>query len=352
MKKFKQKNYGKVSQLVKSARENPLSAASLGLSSVSLAATTTNAAINAKRARVDKQYQDKQLEAMNKLTNSLEKVDSSLHENKGLPQKRFIFFRQKNNSKAIDYAIKGAGLGAGVGIVGSGLLPKKLGKEYKPGILKKVKTKDNLGRSGWATMVGEKPKMGFFYDEKLEQDKPGWDKGWRNKVAGIYNNSSDDVAMRKALASLGSIAIGATLGFIFGAVHDLVDYSDRKNVNNRLMKKVVTDLKKIGFKEEQDFTTNPKTATLMKTKVCIGISRSADTLRVLVNTINDAKLSRLSQETTKNLPSMSTRMERVSDRFNDINITTASGQGNSTFVSSIAEKFIRAGYPVQLVEVG
>lgn len=357
--KFKQKEYG----VVQKAKEiAPL--ASLGVSTTALGVTGINAATNVKRAKADKEYQKDQLKAMKDLTKSLKDFDQEIKGKKIIinntsekkPKKLFRFF-QKNNSKTADFAIKGAKIGAGVGLVGTGLLPKKLGviEEKKDVWEQNVKEVKGNDKGGYAI----KDNQGHFkYTDRVKRDQivetpiPGWDKGWKKKISNIYNNSSDSVALRKAIAGVSSIAIGATLGALVGVIYDIADIFDKKNVDKRLTKRVVEALKKIGFKENQDFTVNPKTATLMKTKVCLGISRSADTLKLLVNTVNDPKLSKLAQETTKNLPSMSTRAERVTDRFNDINITTASGQGDSTFVASIAEKFIRAGYPVQLVEVG
>ena len=361
MKTFRQKEYG-AKEIVGKARElAPL--ASLGISTAALGATSLNTTTNIKRSKADKEYQKKQIKAMENLTKSLDEFDRNLKgkeikvniNKEDKPKKRILRFFQKNNSKTAEFALKGAKIGAGVGIIGAGLLPKKLGvSEHKEDIWEEgVKKTDNGGFAVKNEKTGE-----FLRTDRVKRDQtietplPGWDKGWKKKVAGIYNNSSDSVALRKAVAGVSSIAIGATLGAIVGMVYDAANFFDNKNVDRRLMKRVVDDLKKMGFKEGQHFTVNPKTATLMKTKVCLGISRSADTLKLLVNTVNDPKLSKLSQETTKNLPSMSTRMERVTDRFNDINITTASGQGDSTFVSSLAEKFIRSGYPVQLVEVG
>ena len=355
---FKEKFYGAVQKVKEIA---PI--ASLGVSTAALGVSGINAATNVKRSKADKEYQKKQIKAMNDLTKSLDEFDKNLKgkeinvtNNYQSPKRRRIFkFLQKNNSHTADFAFKGAKIGAGVGIVGAGLLPKKLGVEEKKGDVweKDVKRTDNAGFAFKDNKTGE-----FQLTDRVKRDQiietplKGWDKGWRKKISGIYNNSSDSTALRKAIAGISSIAIGATLGAIVGLVYDAADLLDKKQVDQRLLKRVVDDLKKMGFKENQQFTVNPKTATLMKTKVCLGISRSADTLKLLVNTVNDVKLNKLAQDTTKNLPSMSTRVERVTDRFNDINITTASGQGNSTFVSSIAEKFIRAGYPVQLVEVG
>ena len=369
--KFTQKQYGVTMKTIKECAP----VASLGISTAALGVSGVNASTNVKRSRTDKEYQEKQIKAMKNLTRSLDNFDKDIKEqqnniSKDKPKKRVFKFFQKNNSKTTEYALKGAKIGAGVGIVGAGLLPKKLGFIEKKGdvikenvprtdanhwVIYEKDPKPNPGKDantfkkdGYTMAKGTK----ILENQTIEEPIPGWDKGWKKKVSGIYNNSSDSAALRKAVAGVSSIAIGATLGAIVGMVYDVANFFDRKNVDKRLMSRVINDLKKMGFKEGQHFTTNPKTATFMKTKVCLGISRSVDTLKLLVNTVNDPKLSKLSQETTKNLPSMSTRAERVTDRFNDINITTASGQGDSTFVSSIAEKFIRAGYPVQLVEVG
>ena len=50
---------------------------------------------------------------------------------------------------------------------------------------------------------------------------------------------------------------------------------------------------------------------------------------------------------------MSTVTEKVTDRYNELNITTlTSNNGDAIWVASIAEKFIKSGYPVYLIEVG
>ena len=49
-----------------------------GLPVATLGVSTTNMSINASRHRRDTEYQDKQLQAMTKLTNSLNKVDRNL----------------------------------------------------------------------------------------------------------------------------------------------------------------------------------------------------------------------------------------------------------------------------------
>ena len=137
-------------------------------------------------------------------------------------------------------------------------------------------------------------------------------------------------------------------------IMDASDYiNKKKTVNNRLLKDVTENLKKIGYREGQNFTRDPKMASLLKTKVCLVISKSSDELKLLINTVNDGKLKTLTGQITKNLPTMSTLNEKVSDRFNEINITTmTSNSGDAIWVTSVAEKFISSGFPVYLVEVG
>ncbi|MCF0114819.1 MAG: hypothetical protein HUJ56_05650, partial [Erysipelotrichaceae bacterium] len=141
---------------------------------------------------------------------------------------------------------------------------------------------------------------------------------------------------------------------IVGAIIDTSEFLNKKmTVNNRLMKDVVENLKRSGFKEGDDFTRDPKRSNLLKTKVCLVISRSSDELRLLINMVNDRKLNDLTKGFTKNLPNYSTVTEKVSDRYNELSITTTtSNKGDAGWVSSIAEKYIREGYPVYLVEVG
>lgn len=285
----------------------------IGISTAGLGISAANYMTNRKRAKDLNEYQEKQLKVMDRLTSSLNKVDGSL---KKIPaeetqsgRKRFKFF-QKNNSHTSDLAYKGAIAG---GTIAGGAIP------FIP---------DNFG-----SKVTETSSIRFAR------------KGWYNGLNPFY---------KKALLELGGIAIGATLGALAGMIMDASDYiNKKKTVNNRLLKDVTENLKKIGYKEGQNFTRDPKMASLLKTKVCLVISKSSDELKLLINTVNDGKLKTLTGQITKNLPTMSTLNEKVSDRFNEINITTmTSNSGDAVWVTSVAEKFISAGFPVYLVEVG
>ena len=157
---------------------------------------------------------------------------------------------------------------------------------------------------------------------------------------------------KKSLFAAGAI-LGAALGTISGAIVEGSRLISNKNVDNRLMSKVIDDLKKSGFKEGYDFTRDPKKANELKTKVCLVVSKNSGDLRVLINTISDPKLTSLVEKTIKYIPNTSAITKKVSDKFNDITITTISDSSADVgLVAGLAEKFIRSKYPVYLIEVG
>lgn len=154
--------------------------------------------------------------------------------------------------------------------------------------------------------------------------------------------------------SAAGLIIGAALGALVGGIKEISNRINRKNtVDHRLMYKVVEVLKKDNLKEGIDFTKDPKTATQLKTKVCIVISKNSGELRLSVNLVSDPKLKTVSDEIVKRLPNSSAVTEKVSDKFNDISITSISDNSVDVgLIVGIIEKFIHSGYPVYLVEVG
>lgn len=307
----------------------------IGIPVAGLAVSTANYQTNRKKRFENKELQEKQLKALEKLTNSLNRVDkalSKLPEDDGrrfVSKKRGGLFRlfQKNNSYTSDWAYKGGILGGGIASGANMFLPKRIGSKL---------------------VGGKKDKDGNIHLEYVNDPRYKHPK-FRKK----YNKAMDS-GFGQLLVSLGGVAIGATLGAIAGAIMDWSKAKDRKTtVNQRLMRGVLEFFRRAGYIEGQDFVRDPKRANLMKTKVCLVISRSADSLRLLINTINDPKLKKLSSEIVKNLPAMTTVTEKASDRFNELNITTmTTNNGDAVWVGSVAERFITAGYPVYLVEVG
>lgn len=150
-----------------------------------------------------------------------------------------------------------------------------------------------------------------------------------------------------------STLVGAALGAVIGLIRDGEQLIKRSRVDNRLMSFVVDGLKGQGFKEGFDFTRDPKKATQLKTKVCIVITKVSGEFSLLVNTISDNKLKNITSELVKNLPNTSTYTENISDKFNDITISSISDSSvTAGLVIGICERFIRSGFPVYLVEVG
>ena len=110
---------------------------------------------------------------------------------------------------------------------------------------------------------------------------------------------------------------------------------------------------KSGLKEGVHFTRDPKTATDIKTKVCIVITKYSGELRILINTVADSKLKNLVSDMTKNLPNASVINRSASDKYNEITLSSISdSSANAGLITGIAERFIHTGYPGYLVEVG
>ena len=168
-----------------------------------------------------------------------------------------------------------------------------------------------------------------------------------------YSNRNSIYNSTLGISAMG-VVIGAALGALVGSIKEISTKVNRKNtVDRRLMYKVVEVLKKDGLKEGVNFTKDPKTATSLKTKVCIVISKNSGELRLSVNLVSDPKLKTISDEIIKRLPNTSATTEKMSDKFNDIIITSISDASADTgLIAGIIEKYVHSGYPVYLVEVG
>ena len=326
--------------MIKFNKSTALKALPIGLSAAGVGLSAANFITNRRKLEQSNEYQKRQLQAMDKLSNSLNRVSSELqkrdlksNDTSAVPKRKSPSFRlkffQKNSSQTGDLALKGATLGGALAGGAIPFLPKKIG--------------------GKTTYTNGKDRNG----NNVTTETFAPDSNYRHpKFREKYNNA--DPYLKNALLVVGGVAIGATLGALAGAIMDVTNHiSGRKSLNDRLMKDVCVNLKKMGFQEGRHYTRDPKVSTLLKTKVCLVISKSSDEMKLLINTVNDNGLKSITGQITKNLPTMSTVTEKVSDRFNELNITTmTSDNGNATWVASIAEKFIKGGYPVYLVEVG
>lgn len=172
-------------------------------------------------------------------------------------------------------------------------------------------------------------------------------------LAGILKTTKSDKKVSPFLVVGGSALVGAALGALAGKMKDNDIKKSRVNVGVRLFESVISNLEKIGFREGYDFTQDPKMANILKTKVCIVVSRSSSGLKLLVNMADDQKLKEIADRIKNSLGRTVMSTERVNNKFNELSITTLSSNGNdATFVTRIIESFIRGGYPVYIVEVG
>lgn len=247
-----------------------------------------------------------------------------------------IRFQPKDfSSHIISGAIKGAGMGATVGGVVGGIGVKSLPK-FIPGA-----NKYNSLRKDMPLFEKKNGKL---------TNQPIID----NAGDPVYKKDEAGIISQKMAIMGASTLIGAALGALFGAVKDINSKISRLGADNRLMSDVLKELKRKSFKEDIDFTRDPKLANDLKTKVCILITRDAANLKTVINTVNDPKLKKLSDKITRGLTANAqVRHNQTSNKYNEITISTISNcPSNVKTITELATGFIKAGYPVYLVEVG
>lgn len=289
----------KIKDGVEYIKKNPTLATSLAALGVSSANYATN---RGRRTEAEEQNK-KQVKAMNKLADSLSKVSASFDEaekrgavivkEKEIPSKRK--FRIGFYSNIAEDIFGGGMKGLGVGTLINGVA---------------------LGAS------------------VASQQKGGW-------------------PVAKALKTVGySVLVGAALGLVLGITRKIAEISSRNRSNQRIINTVSTLLKKRGFKEDLDFTRDPKFADLEKTKVTLVVNRGNGDLKLALNLNSDDKLEKVCTKALEILPSKTKTFRKESNRYNEIMITTLSGGNDAVLISDLIEKFIRAGYPVYMIEVG
>ena len=317
--KFKQKSYGAGNT------------AALALSGAGLGVSMLNLHTNRKNREEGREDRREQTKAIKRLNETLTQVDKKLieHPEARIPyspqqsqpttfkQKLSYLFKQKNNSYTAKHALQGAIVG---GAIGGGLLK-------------------NLSYDG------RKKTLPWTKNSQYQRKT---DPAGKNK-----HIDQPQVIKNRAITMGASVLLGAALGGIYGLIKDTSNAINRRQVDERLSNRIIYNLKNLGFNEGTDFTRDPKTADLLKTKICVVISRVNGDLKIIINYLNDPKFKEEAQKIIKNLPPSAVVLEKMGDRFNDITITTVSDKTQDpALVSGILEQFIRRGYPVYIVEVG
>ena len=316
---FKQKDYGAGNT------------AALALSGAGLGVSMLNLHTNRKNREEGREDRREQTKAIKRLNETLTQVDKKLieHPEARIPyspqqsqpttfkQKLSYLFKQKNNSYTAKHALQGAVIG---GAIGGGLLK-------------------NLSYDG------RKKTLPWTKNSQYQRKT---DPAGKNR-----HIDQPQVVKNRAITMGASILLGAALGGIYGLIKDASNAINRRQVDERLSDRIIRNLNNLGFDEGIDFTRDPKTADLLKTKICVIISRTNGDLKIVINYVNDSKFKEEAQKIIKNLPPSAVALEKMGDRFNDITITTVSDKTQvPALVSVILEQFIRRGYPVYIVEVG
>lgn len=316
---FKEKKFG-LRNLASRAKElykkDPTKALALGVSSASLGIGATNLAVNARRHKEATMYQKEQLKAMNRLTDRLGNVTNSMEKmSDTMGSYQNALTRYQNNA---------------------------LGKKASEQVSDESKKRKSI--------------FGRFFSESDSSTiiKNTLNGSW---VGGTLATVGAAAGATKLLNSSGlglvgkGLLIGAALGTLVGYIKTRNAANSRNSVGNKnLMHTVLDNLKKTGFKEGKDFVRSPKEANMLKTKVCIVITRVNGDLKLLVNSARDPKLQRVINEI--HIPNTSVTTTNTSDRYNDITISAISdGSADAGLVTGLCEYFIRSGFPVYLIEV-
>ena len=277
-------------------KKNAIPLAALGIS-------TANFTTNKSRRSEAEEQNKKQIKAMNKLADSLSKVSASFDE---ADKRGAVIVKEKE-------------------------LPKK--KKFRIGYYSEI-AEDIFGGGMKGLGVGTLINGIALGASVASQQKNGW-------------------PVQKALKTVGySVLVGASLGLVLGITRKIAEMSSRSKTNHRVINTVSSLLKKRGFKEDFDFTRDPKFADLEKTKVTLVVNRGNGDLKLALNLNSDDKLEKVCVKALESLPPKAKTFKKESNRYNEIMITTLSSGNDAILISDITEKFIRAGYPVYLIEVG
>jgi hypothetical protein len=305
MKIFKEKNFGvKVKDLI----GTPVALASLGVGTTSLLVAKKNQRINERRFRQAEKQHKETYDQQERLIRALNGVESGLSHN-------YNQYKPMSSSQKKDESW--------LKIKGRKIFSEKKKKQPSEKRYGEI-TNTALKGGSWGLTLG----TGF---------------------AGFMKGKTPQA---KALVALTGAALGALAGTVWGTVKAVDSKISQSESGHKLIKEVIKNLNRAGYKRDSEWTTDPKTANLMKTKVCVVFSRSADELGLMINMASEPELKKISEEATKNLPWGSKATEKISDRFNEIQITSIPSKTDAVYIFGKIEKFIQAGYPVYLIEVG
>jgi len=307
---FRQKNYGSTPSSLFEFLKTPSGA----ISATALGVSTANMSSNIVRHNTDKKYQTNQLNAIRNLSRSLDAVDTSI--NRYAAAKDILEGSYATN-KDLDKLLKT-------------LYDSRGGR-------RKGKKKKLFSRNDFIGNVFTGSGLGASIGAAVGKFLP-------NKVT------------TTCAIGVGTL-VGASLGLVYSIIKDISSKLNiASTVDNRLMRGIIEQLKGIGLVEGKDFTRDPKKATELRTKVSIVVSRDSGDLSLIINAVSDDRLKK-TLDSIINLLKKSSGVsiknnEKLSDRYNDITITTVESPTNAKLIAEIIKGLVKEGYPVYILEVG
>lgn len=199
--------------------------------------------------------------------------------------------------------------------------------------------------------------------KKYNSLKKTWDYCRNNEGKVVYDNNTnkpktfdlrepETSAKQKMIFTAGTTLLGAALGALVGAIKDLDQKWSQSRTNRRLSRPIEQELKRCGYKENVNYTFDPKKANEIPTRVCIVLSSASGELQTIINTKDDRELKKLVDKISRTCGNRA-KSTSQNDRFNEITITTEKNASkNVKQVVSIIKSFVENNYPVYIVEVG
>lgn len=154
-----------------------------------------------------------------------------------------------------------------------------------------------------------------------------------------------------------SLKYGALIGTSLGTLVGMIKWSTRKisqkSASENNITKISNQLISLGYKENLEFTRDPKMANLLKTKVCIVFSKSHSEFKLLINIHNDSSLQKALDSAIKKSAKLnfSKIQEKSLERYKEVKVVSLPSEDDLNVLIDILRIFIDSGFPVYFVEI-
>lgn len=260
-----------------------------------------------------------------------------------------VKFREKIYGEYSSSAVKGAGVGAAIGVSLSSVAKGVIGDKKVVPVMSKLGDYATEGTIKIAEALPKKVRKMINVDSLTNILNK------ISKTGNVIGSHLGDILSNPKLAMGVGTLIGAAVAlgwFIMRKSYNKIDQKSIKLNSTYGIENISSHLIAKGFRPRRDYAIDPESADYIKTRVSIIIDRGSDDLCLTINAINDPKLEKITSTIIKELPTESRYYSKITDKANELIIhATSSDGGNSAYVADIAEKFLKKKYPVYLIEV-